>query len=282
MHAEGCVYGSSGGIQAYGNGSHAEGYAYSGGVQAIGAGAHAEGFGQYGTIIASGTGAHAEGYITKALATGAHAEGQGTAASGTCSHASGYYTRATGNYSEAHGGYTAAIGGYSEAHGYYTSANTAYSYVIGRYNAACASGELFTVGNGTGTGSSLKTGFKIVDSNGSSFGGNVIVTVNGHVNATNGFFQTSDINKKNVVGELDLDKAYDLIDKCQEILYTLKNEDSDKVQIGMIAQEIQEFFPELISEDNDGSLSLDYSRLTVVILRVLKDIIKRISKLEGK
>lgn len=109
-----------------------------------------------------------------------------------------------------------------------------------------------------------------------------LVSVSGKVNAASGFFQTSDINKKNIIGELDLDKAYDLIDKCQTILYTLKDDDSDKEQIGLIAQEVKEFFPELITEDNDGALSLDYSRLTVVILKVLKDIINRIKILESK
>ena len=109
-----------------------------------------------------------------------------------------------------------------------------------------------------------------------------LLSVSGEVNAAKGFFQTSDINKKNIIGDLDLDKAYDLIDKCQTILYTLKDDDSDKEQIGLIAQEVKEFFPELITEDNDGSLSLDYSRLTVVILKVLKDIINRIKILESK
>ena len=109
-----------------------------------------------------------------------------------------------------------------------------------------------------------------------------LLSVSGEVNAANGFFQTSDINKKNIIGELDLDKAYDLIDKCQTILYTLKDDDSDKEQIGLIAQEVKEFFPELITEDNDGSLALDYSRLSVVILKVLKDIINRIKILESK
>lgn len=97
-----------------------------------------------------------------------------------------------------------------------------------------------------------------------------------------GFFQTSDVNKKNVVGELDLDKAYELIDKCQTILYTLKDDESNRQQVGLIAQEVKEFFPELITEDNDGSLSLDYSRLTVIIFKVLKDLIKRINKIEQK
>lgn len=55
-----------------------------------------------------------------------------------------------------------------------------------------------------------------------------LLSVSGKVNAASGFFQTSDINKKNIIGDLDLDKAYDLIDKCQTILYTLKDDDSDK------------------------------------------------------
>ena len=109
-----------------------------------------------------------------------------------------------------------------------------------------------------------------------------LLSVSGKVNAVNGFFQTSDINKKNIIREIDLDKAYDLIDKCQTILYTLKDDDSDKEQIGLIAQEVKEFFPELIIEDNDGALSLDYSRLTVIIFKVLKDLIKRINKIEQK
>ena len=123
-------------------------------------------------------------------------------------------------------------------------------------------------------------------------GGYILVngrgTINGslnvtdRVNAANGFFQTSDINKKNIIGDLDLDKAYELIDKCQTILYTLKDDKNSNQQVGLIAQEVKEFFPELITEDKDGSLSLDYSRLTVVILKVLKDIINRIKILESK
>jgi len=103
----------------------------------------------------------------------------------------------------------------------------------------------------------------------------------GKVQAPGGFFQTSDIRKKNVLGELDLNKAYDLIDKCQTIIYTLKD-NPGREQIGLIAQEVQQFFPEIVSEDSEGMLSLDYAKLTVVILRVLKDLIQRVSKLESK
>ena len=54
------------------------------------------------------------------------------------------------------------------------------------------------------------------------------------------------------------------------------------MQLGLLAQEVKEFFPEIVYEDGDGFLSLDYSRLTVIILKVLKDVINRISILENK
>ena len=88
------------------------------------------------------------------------------------------------------------------------------------------------------------------------------------------FYQTSDIRKKDIKSELSLDKCYDLIDKCSTVIYTLK--DDNKEQIGMIAQEVKEFVPEIVNEDVDGYLSLDYSRLTVILIRVIKDLIDKV------
>lgn len=100
--------------------------------------------------------------------------------------------------------------------------------------------------------------------------------------ASGGVYESSDIRLKDVKGDLDLDKAYDLVDKCQTILYSLKADETDRVQLGLIAQEVKEIFPEIINEDKEGMLSVDYSRLTVIILKVLKDLIKRISDLERR
>lgn len=95
------------------------------------------------------------------------------------------------------------------------------------------------------------------------------------ISCNGGFFQTSDIRKKENFRDLDLDKCYELIDKCQTVLFDYK--EGAKDQMGMIAQEVEEFFPEIVSTDADGFKSLDYAKLTVVILRVLKDLIKKVN-----
>ena len=48
----------------------------------------------------------------------------------------------------------------------------------------------------------------------------------------------------------------------------------------MIAQEIEEFFPEVVATDEAGFKSLAYDRLVVICFKVLKDVIKRLEKLE--
>lgn len=100
------------------------------------------------------------------------------------------------------------------------------------------------------------------------------ITTYGTCYAKNGFYETSDIRKKNIKSELSLEKCYELVDKCQEIIYSLKDS-PDKEHIGMIAQEVEEFFPEVVLEDSAGFKSLDYSKLVVVCLRLLKDIIDK-------
>ena len=94
------------------------------------------------------------------------------------------------------------------------------------------------------------------------------------------FYESSDIRKKNIIGEVSLEKSYELIDKCQSIIYTLKD-NTDKEQLGLIAQEVEEFFPEVIETDSSGFKTINYSRLVVICFKILKDIINRLDVLEN-
>ena len=82
-----------------------------------------------------------------------------------------------------------------------------------------------------------------------------------------------------MLGDIPLEKAYKVVEDCSAIYYHMKND--DKKQIGMVAQEVETYFPELISEDEEGYKQLDYSKVAVVQNVVIKDLISRITKLEN-
>ena len=133
------------GVEASGNGSHAEG----GGTQATGTPSHAEGT----NTIASGTSSHSEGESTTASGESSHAEGWSSKASGYSSHAEGWSSKASGDYgphaegynttasgsygSHAEGNNTTASGNYgSHAEGSMTTASGASSHAEGDYTTA--------------------------------------------------------------------------------------------------------------------------------------------------
>ena len=42
-----------------------------------------------------------------------------------------------------------------------------------------------------------------------------------------GFYETSDVRKKEIKSGISLDKCYDLIDKCQTVIYSLKDQTTE-------------------------------------------------------
>ena len=64
---------------------------------------------------------------------------------------------------------------------------------------------------------------------------------------------------------------------------------SDQRQIGVIAQEVELVFPEVVDTNEDGYKSVDYSRLTPILLEAIKeqqltiaDLIAKNKELESK
>lgn len=53
--------------------------------------------------------------------------------------------------------------------------------------------------------------------------------------------------------------------------YTFKEDKNNSVKIGLIAQEVQTFFPELVHEDSNGILSLNYQALASVLVQAIKE-----------
>ena len=204
------------------------------------------------------------------------ATGRYTTASGTASTAMGEFTTASGYNSTAMGYATTASGNYSTAMGVETTASDYASTVIGQWNSSGSSvtnsatsfntaNTAFVIGNGT-DGSNLSDAFKVMV-NGDATVSNDL-TVNGDVTVS------SDARlKANIVSlGATLSKLLNIDGKT----YTIKKNGAQK--IGVLAQDIQEVFPELVSEDNEGMLSVNYQGLIPVLINALKEQEEKIVK----
>ena len=62
----------------------------------------------------------------------------------------------------------------------------------------------------------------------------------------------------------------------------MKDDTEQKQKIGLLAQEVQKVFPELVSEDNNGMLAVNYQALVPVLINALKELESETSSLESQ
>lgn len=104
------------------------------------------------------------------------------------------------------------------------------------------------------------------------------------MNATNGFYETSDANLKNFKDDI---KSLDIISNIPTKYFTWKKDEEvenidPELHIGTSAQEIQNLYPDLVSKDAEGHLTVDYARLSVVAIAAIKELKKEIEVLKSK
>lgn len=108
--------------------------------------------------------------------------------------------------------------------------------------------------------------------------------VAGHVHAS-GYPTSSDIRlKKNVtpLGNV-MEKLVDLrgVSFDWNGTYEALGRSTGKKEIGVIAQEVQKAFPELVSTwGDDGYLAIDYGRLTAVLIEAIKELNAKVEALQ--
>ena len=216
-------------------------------------------------------------------ATGSYAAamGNGTTASGSASTSMGNSTEATGSRATAMGSSTIASGNNSTAMGYFTTASgnktvamgantTASDYaslVIGQFNSSGSSvtnnatsfntaNTAFVIGNGTDS-SNKSDAFKVM------FNGDA--TVSNDLTVSGDVVISSDARLKSNIESLGstLPKLLQIDGKSYEM--------KGKQKIGVLAQEIKEVFPELVSEDDNEMLAVNYQGLVPVLINALKE-----------
>ena len=100
----------------------------------------------------------------------------------------------------------------------------------------------------------------------------------GTVYALNGFYQDSDERLKTFLGDLRVDWA--AIKALPKQYYRFKKDNTGKIHIGTSAQALRQSYPELVSEDEEGMLSVDYTKLSIVALAAVCELEERITKIE--
>ena len=203
------------------------------------------------------------------------AMGYGSTASGIRSFAGGLFTVASGGGSFAFHSGTTASGTNSTALGRVTVASDYASTVIGQYNSSgssatsansfSTSAPAFVIGNGTS--GSLSDAFKVM------FNGDA--TVSNDLTVSGDVVISSDTRLKSNIVSLGstLPKLLQIDGKSYEM--------KGKQKIGVLAQEIKEVFPELVSEDDNEMLAVNYQGLVPVLINALKEQDDKITRLEN-
>jgi hypothetical protein len=137
------------------------------------------------------------------------------------------------------------------------------STAFGRFNVVTGSttswvttDPLFVVGNGTGSGASSNNALTLYK--------------NGNLNIS-GTYSSSDIKLKEKIEEMG--EALPVLKQLKPIYFEFKNKEiyPNTRQIGFIAQDIAKYYPEMVLKAGNGMLSIDYSKMTVILVQAINE-----------
>jgi hypothetical protein len=135
--------------------------------------------------------------------------------------------------------------------------------------------NIFRVNGNMGINSTGYTGYGLVLGLPSGQTENYTLWVYGSGYATGSFYSASDARWKKNINDLPF-KLNDL-HKLRTVTYEWNREDypdmrfSEGTEIGILAQDLEKVFPALVKTDQKGFKSVDYSKLSVVLLKAVQD-----------
>ena len=240
---------------------------------------------------ASGVHSTAMGYLTTASGYSSTATGQNTTASDDFSTAMGNFTTASGYVSTAMGdnttasGYsstamgksTTASGNSSTAMGWSTTASDFASLSIGHYNSV---NRTVTSGGDATSFDTDNAAFVIGNGTSSASSDAFVVRFNGNATLSGNLTINSDERLKDNIQPLGstLNKLHQIEAKT----YSLKKDEEHTPKIGVLAQEVQAVFPELVTEGVDGILSVNYQGLVPVLINAINEQQLKMSEQDAK
>ena len=93
--------------------------------------------------------------------------------------------------------------------------------------------------------------------------------VNGTVKATN-YIATSDRNLKENIVQINNENVIDKVTSLNGYNFNFKDDETKQTKSGLIAQEVEELMPELVSTNTDGNKSMDYNGMIPYLVECIK------------
>lgn len=94
------------------------------------------------------------------------------------------------------------------------------------------------------------------------------------------FVSRSDERMKHSI--VTIDNALEKVRKLRGVYFRFRDRwDDGRQHVGMIGQEVQQVFPELITVEQNGMLSLEYQSLVAPLVESIKELADRVERLEG-
>lgn len=206
--------------------------------------------------IAMGDQSTASGWRSTATGYNTLASAHGSTATGISTTASGLYTLSGGSGSEAAGNLSVALGLRTIAQAYGELAFGRYNVAVGNPGAWGGNDPLLSAGNGT-------------DANTRSNA--LTLQKDGDLIIAGTLTESSDRRLK--LGIEPLGPALDAVLAVRPVRFRFRDGTGHPAgpQIGLIAQDVEAAFPELVTRDGQGYLSLAYPKLTAVLVQAIHD-----------
>ncbi len=222
----------------------------------------------------SGAQGTALGFGTVAGGAAASALGWLTEATGKGSLAAGYTTLAEGDYSVAMGASCEAAGSATVAAGFSSRADAYASVALGRYNvlggsktAWVATDAVLVVGNGVADDERADA-FRLLK--------------NGNLTISGTLTQNSDERLKTDIRPLG--DVLERVERMRGVSYLMRDPARGPAgrQVGLLAQDVRDAFPELVEADGRGVLSVAYGNLSAVLVEAVKEQQRRLRERDAE
>ena len=107
-----------------------------------------------------------------------------------------------------------------------------------------------------------------------------MLDVDGTIRATGDVIAYSDIRVKENIKTID--NSLEKVSKLRGVSYTRKDIDDKSTKIGVIAQEVIDVLPEVVSQDDKGKYSVAYGNISGLLIEAIKELKQEIEELKSK